>query len=500
MAPDIDGWIAQAERLQHDIQECQAISRSIIAQAEEGEPLRNQVHDAASKTGLLREEVLFNESLVASLEIIRHIQQRVREVRLDLEEGRCSQAVEGYVEAGQQLARFAATSHARVGAILQNQLAEVGQDVKEAARQLWVAHFRINVEDHTFEIRDGNDVVRSARGLRRLGLLESYMTKFCKDFNSAILSPRLRTGDKIATRGIEISNNIIRLGQPSSEGSITTLWTDLLAAIDYLNERLPQDLVGLASKTLMPPALSMLVDYWLKTAIPERMEQMDELQSLLAQVQDFANQVDLRNWPGKSVLLRWVDDIPHIWFSRRTERALLGLRQAMSHGLGELKLVKREETRLVSSKDVPFPAQSKEDWDAGWSDDDDTNQAAASKEASGKTNNAHDDEDLSEWGLEEDDEAEDNIVEKSSAEADNPEETGDAWGWGEDQVEENLVPKSKQLLQPQEHANPVDQANGQRQVTLEETLHITSLPDSIFNILREVFEDINKVSHSAYVI
>lgn len=71
MAPDVDGWIAQAKKLQADIERSKATAREIVAQAQAGKKLQEEADDASSKTGLLEKEVAFSASLFETLERIK---------------------------------------------------------------------------------------------------------------------------------------------------------------------------------------------------------------------------------------------------------------------------------------------------------------------------------------------------------------------------------------------------------------------------------------------
>lgn len=71
IAPDVDGWIAQAKKLQADIERSKATARDIVNQAEAGKALKDKAYDASNKVRLLEKEVAFNESLATTLDLIR---------------------------------------------------------------------------------------------------------------------------------------------------------------------------------------------------------------------------------------------------------------------------------------------------------------------------------------------------------------------------------------------------------------------------------------------
>ena len=71
VAPDVDGWIAQAKKLQADIERSKAAAREIVHQAETGKLLKEKAYDSSNKIRLLEKEVAFNESLAATLDLIK---------------------------------------------------------------------------------------------------------------------------------------------------------------------------------------------------------------------------------------------------------------------------------------------------------------------------------------------------------------------------------------------------------------------------------------------
>ena len=494
VAPDVDGWIVQAQRLQRDIQECQAISRSITSQAQDGGPLQDQAQDAASKVALLQEEVSFNKSLVASLEAIRTFQEQLRVISSSLKCNAYSKVGKEFLEAERQLSVLERTSQARVSSVLRTQLYEIGQDAKEATRKAWIALFKVNIQEQLVEIDSKDEISEIALCLRRLGLFESYMNKFCKDFISAILLPRMHVGRNDIHKNIQINDTVVRLQKTSTDQGISGLITDLLAVIKYLNLNLPKDAASHASEHLMPKILSVLTDGWLANAIPNKLDDMDTFKVVLDLVQEFARNVDNHGWPGKDKLIQWTRDSPQAWLSRRKERALLDLRKAMSQGFGELSVVSREETRLVSSDDAVFATQNGDDWNAEWSEDDESTQPARDISSAQTAEGAHDDQDVSAWGLGEDEEIEVSAKKETTTESNVSEDDSDAWGWGDDQEEEKLVPPSTSAKQRKKDGDPAPQANGQREVTLQEKFNVTQLPGEIIKILEDVLSDAQSLS------
>jgi centromere/kinetochore protein ZW10 len=66
-------WISQARKLQDDMKRSQETAKEILQHAEEGKANTARVQDAASKVGLLNNEIAYNESLARVIEQLRDI-------------------------------------------------------------------------------------------------------------------------------------------------------------------------------------------------------------------------------------------------------------------------------------------------------------------------------------------------------------------------------------------------------------------------------------------
>ena len=75
VAPDVDGWIAQAKKLQEDIERSKATARDIVQEAEAGKRLKAEASEAANKAALLEKEVSFSETLVHTLQQLKDLKQ-----------------------------------------------------------------------------------------------------------------------------------------------------------------------------------------------------------------------------------------------------------------------------------------------------------------------------------------------------------------------------------------------------------------------------------------
>lgn len=113
VAPDVDGWIAQAKKLQTDIERSKATARDIVQQAEAGKKLRSEAEEAANKTGLLEKEVSFNKALVETLSQVRNIRQTLDDCQNAMVQGDLSSALAAIKQVGVDLPSLAAVENTR---------------------------------------------------------------------------------------------------------------------------------------------------------------------------------------------------------------------------------------------------------------------------------------------------------------------------------------------------------------------------------------------------
>lgn len=91
-ASDVDEWIAQAKKVQADIERSKITAREIVQKAEAQETVKQQTRELANKASLLEKEVSFNESLTA-------IFGRIRSCCDELDRAK-GEAVKGQIESG----------------------------------------------------------------------------------------------------------------------------------------------------------------------------------------------------------------------------------------------------------------------------------------------------------------------------------------------------------------------------------------------------------------
>ncbi|KAK5240778.1 ribosome biogenesis protein ytm1, partial [Cryomyces antarcticus] len=138
VAPDVDGWIAQAKQLQADIARSTAIAQEIVRQADVGKNLQAHVDDASSKADLLENELAFNETLSTTLAHVQDI-YALLEGAQDAAVGRTLQAVEKLEAADIAIAHLGEFENTRAVGLLRNHASELKAAIIEDANECWNA-------------------------------------------------------------------------------------------------------------------------------------------------------------------------------------------------------------------------------------------------------------------------------------------------------------------------------------------------------------------------
>lgn len=311
---------------------------------------------------------------------------------------------------------------------------------------------------------------------------------FRKDFDTVILTPRLQPQSDGTVGSLRIEGNDIHISERLLDTSIATLSVDISSIIEYLATRLPSSVAVPLSEVLMPSLTSRLISVWLSPSIPPDLDGMTDFQAILGIVLKYADKVESYGWHGKDELVEWVERAPRVWLTKRRETSLDRVRRLLVRGLGNAKTVERIETQVVSRGDDLFTGnKGGDDWDAGWSDNDEDEPPHSKKPP---PRPEEEEEDVSAWGLDEDTNEEQTVKDPEpygASDVDN-----DAWGWRDDNDDGDVSPKA---TSPRDNGNHTTSHRTEREVTLKETYNITALPEEIFEIITQIVADAETLAH-----
>ena len=329
-------------------------------------------------------------------------------------------------------------------------------------------------------------------------LLDHAIGRFCKDFTRTVRC-RFSLGKNRTSESLEFKEStdgyVLERGPGSDGAHVGHALEDLNKIIYWLSRILPLKITSPLASMLLPSLISRFIKDWLETAIPLSLAEMKDFENLLEAISDTAESIGRLGWAGREELVEWVDTAPRTWLTKRRERTLDDARRMMLNGLNEKKVVQRVETEMVTKDDIirGGTERTDDDWDAAWDEGEDKSFQPPPPE----NVEDEDDQDASAWDTE-DEAKENNVIAPPQAASkettENDEE--DTWGWGDDEQDSSEVSKSPVEAKKQ---NPKINGSGhtlarssgaaEREVTLKETLTVTSVPDGILEIVTQIVSD-----------
>lgn len=337
--------------------------------------------------------------------------------------------------------------------------------------------------------------------MSKLRILEDMADRFCRDFEHLILTPCLTPRYDHSIAEFSVEGDSIQVSGYKTGTSVSAVIEDIHRIAEYLTTRLPPTLSTLLSRKLMPSLIPCLTSDWLVPSVPASLDGVRGFQDVLAQVMRLADYVGELGWVGQDQLVQWVESAPRVWLSKRKEAALAATRSSCYKGISDKKGVERVETQMVTRGDVIMSGdQAHNDWEAGWSDEEDKGVTATSNPQA-----ADEEVDASAWGLEEDEPRGDNKT--GNADANSPKAAGEdeveAWGWGDDETDAQDVPTT--ALPPAGPSRPATNGDRKpakssgRELTLKETYTVTAVPDAILELIVHTISDAEALAQPPYV-
>jgi len=337
--------------------------------------------------------------------------------------------------------------------------------------------------------------------MSKLQMLDDAVDRFSRDVDHIIITASSSVRNDRGVAEFSIERDSIQASGCKTNATVSDFLENFRRVAEYFSTRLPPMVSTLLSQKLMPILIPRLTSDWLLPSVPVSLDGIQEFQEVLAQVLRLADQIGGLGWVGQDELVGWVESAPRIWLSKRKESALAATRNACYKGTSDKKSVERVETQVVSHDDVIMGGdQPKDDWEAGWSDDE-------TKGAKGVSDHqvADDDVDASAWGLEDDETQSDNKVDMSDANNSTPAgaDEAEAWGWGDDETEpqDAATPAARQTQESRPVVNGSKKLSkpSERELTLKETYTVTALPDAIVDLIVRIVSDAESLAQPPYV-
>jgi centromere/kinetochore protein ZW10 len=508
IAPDVDGWIAQAKKLQADIERSKATARDIVAQAEAGKALKEKTYDAGNKVQLLEKEVAFNQSLATTLELIRSSCRILDQADQAFTNNDFRAALDHTKQCDDSIVALSAVHDTRAVGLLQTRCSRFKAnfldrttDLAQSLLQCDITNYTVTIKENVVDLPDV-DLTLIVEILEHLGGLDIYIRRLKRDIEFALFNPRLSTRPG-QHNVFQVKDGSISVSSTTSKPDTIATLDDIWIALDFLSTHLPKSVCEPLSQKLLPSLFETLTFSWLDQTVPVQIEQMPVFQQILDRVTKLAEQIDSLNWSSTTLLKDWVQSAPRTWLSKRRETALGAARSLLFSGLKDRKTVERVETQTVSKGDAIMGGTDVDEADDAWAADWEEDTPATKRDdtkISGPTTNDNDDDDASAWDMDVDDTDVQAKPSIPAASGENEEDdAADAWGWGDDEQATDGTSKPESPEKPKK-AQKTDQttSSGDRELTLRETYTVTAVPDGMLEIVMQVVSDAETLTDPSY--
>ncbi|OOF97861.1 hypothetical protein ASPCADRAFT_205131 [Aspergillus carbonarius ITEM 5010] len=496
---DADGWISQAKQLHADIERSRVTAREIVEQHEKTPPLQLRVEDASAKVGLIETEIVFNQAVASALTEVQNLCGQLDDGRTALREGRVMTAIEILEATEHAVKQNSHFTNTNVLHILLENTAGLRKDVVEAVRHSWNGQLLIDKREGKLVISkdNANSLEETIVALTRLGMLSSTKDKFQKELMSRIIEPVLLPGVIGHSHNLRVLESSICLEQKPSVASVPELLDRIANALEFLRRCLPGSIADSFSDMFIPSLSSKIIEYWLSPAIPTELEGLGQFEHILDRVLKFTQSIEGFGWHGQEELVSWVNQASRLWLARRRVDSLDQVRRILAASQGITHQVERVEVEKVSKSDEALLENATpDDWDAGWEED---NQSGSKGKQSATPD---DEEDVSAWGLDDDDTEEHDMKPKQgiSTTSTDDDDAGDAWGWGDEDEEQHAEESQSRvpIITGAANGEKVIHPASPREVTLKEKYTITDIPNSIIGIVKQQVTDSNSISQPAH--
>jgi centromere/kinetochore protein ZW10 len=519
-ASDVDGWIAQARKLQGDIKRSQETAHDIVKQAEAARERASRVQDATSKVSLLYSEIAYNETLVQVVERLRDISTLLDAAQDAAVHGNVLHALDRLEDADTAFKSLESFESTRAVGVLQTKASQLRAAIVEDVTDSWNALLTVDSSarrtsfKETIESTMARPVPRSGmltrvgdapiaidtvvEALTKLGLLDRFIATLSRDFDKVVVAPRLAFGPDRIVSSFVVEGDDIQVDGHVRDMSVKAALEDIHSIAEYLSTRLPPSVAIPLSSKLVPTISGRLISNWLLPAVPLSTDGVHDFQETLSYVLGLAEYLDELDWSGQDRLRDWVDQSAQIWLARQKEAAIVRLHSLCPRRVREKKTVERVETQMVTKGDAVLGHQEDhdEEWGAEWGDHDQaTNDEETAKEEKPAAAQDIEEEDMSAWDDEAEAHEEPEPDEQRKENVDAEEEDVEAWGWGDEgETQPAPAPTAPPKASGTQDGNAIQQSNSAKEVTLRETYTVTAIPDAIMEIIMQVVSDVHTLN------
>ncbi|KJZ80431.1 hypothetical protein HIM_00281 [Hirsutella minnesotensis 3608] len=490
---DVSSWVRNAKTLQDDIIRSKEIANDIVRQAEAPQVSGEAIQDAEARADFLNREVQYSQQLHIVLQKIQQANRLLSDVETAKNERRVLDSLRLLEQSWTAMDHIGISRSCRVMRLFEVRSFELKADVHEMLDQIWKSLISVDMDAGKIGILDflsesSMTLADAVIGLKAFKEVDERMEQFWRNLDAAIISPRMDTSKSIH-KTIEAGSHSLEL-QGQAESSVDALVSDLETVFTFVARKLPFDLLQSLSTIMMGEFVPRLIQQWLNPAVPPTLSDMTSFQNLIRRMRVFCGTLEENGYTGFQELSSWAAQAPTTWLGKCRESALDAVRTRLTGGIGKSKPVEKVERHMVSlteGKELATTGAGAsadtndwgDDWGDAWDEGDGDKQDPSDNkaQATGKT----EDDGADAWGWDVDESAAKPADEtKPSTEED---DSAEAWGWGDD----TTLDRPNEIKQ---EAIPSALGGQQtRELVLKETYHISSLPESVLELIFAILED-----------
>jgi centromere/kinetochore protein ZW10 len=260
--------------LQDDIKHSQETAKEIVHAAERGKANTLRVQDAASKVSLLHTEIAYNESLARVVEQLRDISTVLDSAQEAAVHGHVIHALERFEDADGAFRNLGPFESTRAVGVLRTKEDQLKKAIIETVTDSWNGLVDVDNTNNKISLRDTIereakvDINTVVEALKKLNLLDTFISRFSRDLERIIIAPRLALGTDRVVSAFDISGDDIQLSGNVNDGSIKATLEDMQIIAEYLSTRLPPSIAVPLSSKLIPAMATRLINNLLLPAVP----------------------------------------------------------------------------------------------------------------------------------------------------------------------------------------------------------------------------------------
>ncbi|KAI0872278.1 hypothetical protein GGS24DRAFT_23353 [Hypoxylon argillaceum] len=496
-ASDVSQWITNTKSLEDDINRTRSWANEIVRRSEAPDVSGKTIEKAEDKVDFLRRESAYNNQLYNVLTSIKHVGQLLDQVELARDERRIIQSLHLLEESWTALDSVPVSKSCRAMKLLDIRAFELKSAVHDVFDHVWGSLVQIDVpagQISIFNSREDEEMslTDAVIGLKAYKEVDKRMAVLWHGLDQILIRPRTSLEHSVVP-AIQVENATLLLSG-KADRTVASLFQDIETVLEYLSQRLPEELIHSLSSIMMPDLMPSIITSWLEPVVPTSLKDMDEFQKIIDATKAFCTRLETLKFLGFEELQEWVQNVPRVWLSKCRETALDSIRIKLSQGLGDPKEIERVETQIVSQEeerrlapDSAAPTNG-DGWDAAWNDSEVV--ANTEDQPNQPKNEDGGDDGADAWGWGDDGDDGDDINETNTTVADanskhdglTEEDAAAAWGWGD----EEDATDAKDAMMANEDARPTAST---RALTLKETYNISSMPEPVIALILAILED-----------